>query len=88
MSELGQALFVCGDRSGVGKTSVCIGLLNALSYVYDPSEIAYIKPCTQCESVQLLWKFCHVCLKCSLFFLIFPIKLYLLLITFFKFIIY
>lgn len=58
-SELGVVLMVCGDQSGIGKTSACIGILNALAMKYEASEVAYIKPCTQCESVQLLWKFCH-----------------------------
>lgn len=56
-----QLLFICGDQSGSGKTSTCIGLINALITQggYQPQEVAYIKPCTQCEGVQLLWKFCH-----------------------------
>jgi cobyrinic acid a,c-diamide synthase len=52
-------IFVAGDRSQVGKSSVCLGLLGSLlSKGYDPSSIAYIKPATQCEKPQLLWKFC------------------------------
>ncbi len=55
-----KIIFVCGDESGVGKTSVCLGLLNAaLDYGFKPEELAYIKPCTQCEDVQLLWKWCE-----------------------------
>ena len=57
--QLGNMLMICGDQSGIGKTSTCIGILNALTNIYQPNEIVYIKPCTQCESVQLLWKFCH-----------------------------
>lgn len=55
-----KIIFVCGDESGVGKTSVCLGLLSAaLQNGYKPEELAYIKPCTQCEDVQLLWKWCE-----------------------------
>lgn len=53
-------IFVCGDESGVGKTSICLGILqSALQNGYKPDELAYIKPCTQCEDVQLLWKWCE-----------------------------
>ncbi len=53
-------LYVCGDESGVGKTTVCMGILcGALQLGYKPEELAYIKPCTQCEDVQLLWKWCE-----------------------------
>jgi len=53
-------LFVAGDRSGVGKSSVCLGLLGAfLSMGFPPNSIAYIKPCTQCEDVQLVSKYCE-----------------------------
>jgi len=57
---LGKAVYVCGDQSGVGKTSFCLGFLNSCLQKYEPHEIAYIKPCTQCEDVQLLWKWCEV----------------------------
>lgn len=73
MAQLGQALFVCGDQSGVGKTSVCIGLLNALSMKFSCDELAYIKPCTQCEGVQLLWKFCNVCF-CFTSYILSPVR--------------
>lgn len=54
-----QLIFVSGDESGVGKTTCCLGILsNALLSGYKASELAYIKPCTQCEDVQMLWKFC------------------------------
>jgi len=59
-STKAQVLVICGDESGVGKTSVCLGLLcAALQAGYTPEELAYIKPCTQCEDVQLLWKWCE-----------------------------
>ena len=37
-----------------------MGILNELlgSGVHS-SELAYIKPCTQCEAIQLLWKYCY-----------------------------
>ncbi len=53
-------LFVAGDRSQVGKSTVSLGLLTLLLKCggYRPSEIAYIKPATQCEQTQLVQKFC------------------------------
>ena len=51
-------IFVGGDRSQVGKSSVCLALLGALLRLgYAPSELAYIKPATQCESAQLVTRF-------------------------------
>ena len=42
-----------------GKTSVCLGLLGALLRAgFRASELAYIKPATQCEEEQLIWRFC------------------------------
>ena len=56
-----EIVFICGDESGVGKTTVCMGILcGALQLGYAPEELAYIKPCTQCEDTQLLWKWCEV----------------------------
>ena len=51
-------IFVGGDRSQVGKSSVCLGLLGALARRYGPLNIAYIKPATQCEAPQLVTKYC------------------------------
>jgi hypothetical protein len=53
-------LFVAGDRSRVGKSSICMGLLGSLldSGRYRPSDLAYIKPATQCEQAQLVEEFC------------------------------
>lgn len=53
-------LFVGGDRSSVGKTSCCMGLL---SYLIDgcgisPKDVGYIKPVTQCEAEQPIIKYC------------------------------
>ncbi|CAM9170090.1 unnamed protein product [Chrysoparadoxa australica] len=52
-------VFVGGDRSKVGKSSVCLGLLGSLLKLgYKPSELAYIKPATQCELPQLVTAWC------------------------------
>ncbi|KAL7560655.1 hypothetical protein ACA910_001338 [Epithemia clementina (nom. ined.)] len=55
-------LFVAGDRSSVGKTSTCLGLLGTLLYQlgYTPQELAYIKPATQSEALhQPIQVFCQ-----------------------------
>lgn len=53
-------LFVSGDRSGVGKTSCCLGLLAYLADVCGVSsdDLGYIKPVTQCEAEQPIIKYC------------------------------
>jgi len=53
-------IFVSGDRSQVGKSTVCLGLLGSLllQLGYKPQELAYIKPATQCEQPQLVEQFC------------------------------
>lgn len=52
-------LFISGDRSQVGKSSVCMGLLGSfLQLGYKPQSLAYIKPATQCEATQLVTTFC------------------------------
>lgn len=52
-------IFVGGDRSQVGKSTVCLGLVGSLLKLgFSPSEIGYIKPATQCEKPQLISKFC------------------------------
>lgn len=57
---IAQYLFICGDASGVGKSSISMGLLHGLlSHGYKAEELAYIKPCTQCEDIQLVTKFCE-----------------------------
>lgn len=53
-------IFVAGDRSQVGKSSICLGLLGSLLQIYPASKLAYIKPATQCEEPQLVSKFCEV----------------------------
>lgn len=53
-------LFVAGDKSQVGKSSVCMGLLGSfLKLGYPPNKLAYIKPATQCEAPQLVAAFCQ-----------------------------
>lgn len=53
-------IFVSGDRAQVGKSTVCLGLVGALLRSgYVASDIAYIKPATQCEKPQLVTKFCR-----------------------------
>ncbi len=53
-------IFVAGDRSSVGKSSVCLGMLGNLVQTmgYAPSSLAYIKPATQCEAPQLVQAYC------------------------------
>lgn len=59
-SNSARLLFICGERSGAGKSCVAMGLLNMfLKSGYSASELGYIKPCTQCEDVQLVSKFCE-----------------------------
>lgn len=53
-------LFVSGDKSQVGKSSVCLGLVAWLHERggYAASELAYMKPATQCESEQPVTRYC------------------------------
>lgn len=52
-------MFVSGERSGSGKSSTCCALLHALlQRGFAPSDLAYIKPATQCEEPQLIAAFC------------------------------
>ena len=52
-------IFIAGDRSQVGKSSVCLGLIGSLIKMgYPPSSLAYIKPATQCEATQLVAQYC------------------------------
>ena len=59
-TEPAVRLFISGDRSQVGKSSICMGILGALLKTgkYLPSDLAYIKPATQCEQTQLVQEFC------------------------------
>ncbi len=53
-------LFVGGDRSSVGKTSCCLGILSSLvdGDFLKPEELGYIKPVTQCEAEQPIINYC------------------------------
>jgi dethiobiotin synthetase len=59
-------IFLSGDRSQVGKSTCCLGLVGSLLRLgYRADEISYIKPATQCEQPQLIAKFCrHYGIKC------------------------
>lgn len=53
-------IFVAGDKSSVGKSSVCLGIIgNLLQSNYTADELAYIKPATQSESTQLIERYCQ-----------------------------
>ncbi len=53
-------LFVAGDRSSVGKSSICLCLLVALLDSGIPaSALSYIKPATQCEAEQPVTRLCQ-----------------------------
>mmetsp|Transcript_77683 Transcript_77683/g.217757 ORF Transcript_77683/g.217757 Transcript_77683/m.217757 type:complete len:375 (+) Transcript_77683:72-1196(+) len=52
-------IFVAGAVTHVGKTTVCLGILAALRAAgLKSSELAYVKPATQCEAPDLLKKWC------------------------------
>lgn len=49
-----------GSASGVGKTTVCVGLLSQLLQAgYRSEQLAYIKPMTQCTDPQAVTMFCE-----------------------------
>ena len=49
-----------GSASGVGKTTLCEGLLSQLLLNgYQPEQLAYIKPMTQCTDKQAVTVFCE-----------------------------
>lgn len=53
-------LFLSGDRSSVGKSSMCLAILvSLLRKGVPPSALAYIKPVTQCEADQPVTVFCN-----------------------------
>ena len=53
-------LFIAGDRSQVGKSSICLGILGTLvKNGVNPSLLAYIKPVTQCEAKQPVTIYCE-----------------------------
>jgi dethiobiotin synthetase len=52
-------IYIAGDKSKVGKSSVCLGLLSELlKHGFHSSDLAYIKPVTQCEAEQPVAEFC------------------------------
>jgi dethiobiotin synthetase len=54
-------VFISGDRSSVGKSTICLSILAVLIHAFKiPShQLAYIKPVTQCEAEQPVTKFCQ-----------------------------
>jgi dethiobiotin synthetase len=52
-------LYIMGAESGVGKSTVCLGILaQLLADGYLPQQLAYIKPMTQCVEQQAVARFC------------------------------
>jgi len=52
--------YIMGSASGVGKTTLCEGLLSQLLFTgYLPEKLAYIKPMTQCIDKQGVTGFCE-----------------------------
>lgn len=53
-------LYVMGSESGVGKSTVCQGILaQLLVQGWSPSQLAYIKPMTKCVEKQAVARFCE-----------------------------
>lgn len=53
-------LYVMGAESGAGKSTVCLGILaQLLASGFTPSQLAYIKPVTQCVEKQAVALFCE-----------------------------
>jgi len=53
-------VLVAGDKSHSGKSTISLGLLSALLEAgFLPSELAYIKPATQCVSSTLTARYCE-----------------------------
>jgi len=53
-------IYIMGSISGVGKTTLCEGLLSQLLFDgYQPEQLAYIKPMTQCIEKQAVTVFCE-----------------------------
>jgi dethiobiotin synthetase len=59
-------LFVMGAESGAGKSTLCLGILaQLLASGLTPSQVAYIKPVTQCIAKQAVALFCeHTKIPC------------------------
>ena len=60
-------IYVMGGASGVGKSTVCLGLLaKLLGSGFCPGQLAYIKPVTQCLSQQTVAVYCqHTGITCQ-----------------------
>lgn len=59
-SEPCLRILVAGDKSSAGKSTISMGLLAALLEAgFQSSELAYIKPATQCVSSTLTARFCQ-----------------------------
>jgi BioD-like phosphotransacetylase family protein len=58
---MANVIFVAGSVRNCGKTSFSLSLLSYYLHdmKYEPSDIAYIKPCTQCTTPTNVWKFCE-----------------------------
>ena len=56
-----RLLYVSGDQSGIGKSSIVVALLHLLTtrLRIPPSQLAYIKPATQCVDVTTTAKYCQ-----------------------------
>ena len=53
-------IYVMGSKSGVGKSTVCLGILAQLLVSgISPHRLAYIKPVTQCIEKQAVSLFCE-----------------------------
>ena len=53
-------LFISGDVSSVGKSTICLGLIKWLiKQGFSPCDIVYIKPVTQCEEEQPVTRYCN-----------------------------
>jgi hypothetical protein len=53
-------IFVGGDKTHCGKTSVALGILGGLHKAGVPCDrLAYIKPATQCEAPDLIQRWCE-----------------------------
>ena len=56
-----RLLYVSGDQSGIGKSSIILALLHLLStrLHIPPARLAYIKPATQCQDITTTAKYCQ-----------------------------
>ena len=53
-------IYIMGSESGAGKSTVCLGILaQLLASGFTPSQLAYIKPVTQCIAKQTVALFCE-----------------------------